>query len=291
MKTKIDIISGFLGAGKTTFIKKLISEEYTNEKIVVVENEFGRVNIDSTILKNSGIIVEEITSGCICCSLAGDFIDSVIKVMTRFNPDRIIIEPTGVAKLSEILSSLRDKKYSDMIELNNVITIVDIKRLKLSLSYSKEFIDDQIKATKSVVLSKTSGIDEKNLQEAVDCIKNINSRANIVTLQWDRVTSRQLLNSVENINDNNPSDRRKIISARIHHHPHHDESEFTTLEIETNSNFERETIKNIFSTLENGNTYGNIVRGKGIFKTSDTQYLKFDYVPGEIIFENSSSQK
>jgi len=155
MKTKIDIVSGFLGSGKTTLIRKLISEKYKDEKVVVLENELGKINIDGQILKNSGFIVKELTAGCICCNLSGNFDDAVIEILETFKPYRIIVEPTGIALLSQVINSCTSNKCFNLIQLNMVITVVDVKRFKLSYSYSKGFLENQIRATQSIILSKT----------------------------------------------------------------------------------------------------------------------------------------
>lgn len=290
MKTKVDIVSGFLGSGKTTLIKKLVTEEYKGENIVVVENELGKVNIDGGVLKSTGIVVEEITAGCICCSLTEDFISSIMKVKERFNADRIIIEPTGVAKLSEILNICKDKKYEDLIEINNVVTVVDVKRFELSISYSKEFIDDQIRITKSIILSKTSGIEDTIIQDVVNYIKKINNTVNIVNLQWEKATAKEIINDMENRYEivNDRSKLGKIVGGRIH--PSNSSHKFDTWEFETNKNFNPERIENIFRMLKNESEYGNIIRGKGILKDTEDQWFKFDFVPGDITFDEYTTE-
>jgi G3E family GTPase len=291
MRVKVDIISGFLGAGKTTLIKKLILEEYTNEKVVVIENEFGKVNIDGEVLKNSGIIVQEITAGCICCSHEGDLIESIEEVVEKFNPDRIIVEPTGVARLSEVLASCRDSKYSELIEVNCVITVVDVKRFRLSVSYSKEFIDNQIKATKSILFSKTTGVKDEAVQEVIDYIRKINPHANIVNVDWNQVSAREIINAVEkkaSLIEDKKRSLGKIVSGRIHQS--NLEHQFSTWEFESNSSFSCEKIKNIFHILSNELEYGNIIRGKGILKNAGGKSLKFDFVSGDLTFEEYDFQ-
>ena len=281
MKTKVDIVSGFLGAGKTTLIKKIITEGYIGENIVVVENEFGKVNIDGKILKNTGVIVKEITAGCICCSLTEDFISSIIKIREMFNPDRIMVEPTGVAKLSEILHICEDKKF---IEVNNVITVIDVKRFELSISYSKEFIDNQIRTTKSIILSKTAGIEERVIQNVINYIKKINNTANIVNLQWDKVTGKEIIEAVgkryENVNSRNRLGR--VVGGRIY--KSNLSRKFDTWEFETNKSFKRERIESIFQRLDNKRCYGKIIRAKGILQEKEGHWLRFDFVPGDITF-------
>lgn len=291
MKVKVDIISGFLGAGKTTFIKKLITEEYNHEKVVVIENEFGKVNIDGEILKNTGIIVQEITSGCICCSHDGDLTESIKEVVDKFRPDRIIIEPTGVARLSEVLKSLRNNRYLDMIEINNIITILDIKRFKLSLSYSKEFIDNQIKYTKSVLFSKTTGSIDEIILEAIEYIRSINDTVNIINLDWNKASAREIMNAIEKSIYFTQYDKKnlgKVVRGKIH--KSNSMHQFSTWEFESTKNFTREKIKNIFNTLSNDLEYGNIIRGKGILKENYEKWVKFDFALGDITFEEYGTE-
>ena len=193
MITKVDIISGFLGSGKTTLIRKLISEEYKGEKVVVLENEMGKVNIDGQILKSSGVLVKEITAGCICCSLSGNFTDAINEIFESFHPDRIIIEPTGIAMLSQVISSCSLNAFSNLIELDMVITVVDVKRFKLSYSYSKVFLENQIKATQNIILSKTEGVDDDVIQEVIAKLHEINSEVIIINLPWNKVTAAELI--------------------------------------------------------------------------------------------------
>lgn len=291
MKTKVDIVSGFLGAGKTTLIKKLVTEEYKDENIVIVENEFGKVNIDGGVLRNTGIVVEEITAGCICCSLSEDFSTSIMKVRDKFNPDRIIIEPTGVAKLSDILNSCKDKEYEDLIEINNVVTVVDVKRFKLSTSYSKEFIDDQIRVTKSIILSKIAGVEETIIQDVVDYIKNINNNVNIVNLEWEKVSAKEVINAIENkyeASNNDTGKLGKVVGGRIYRS--NSSHKFNTWEFETNKRFNRKRIESIFEILKNESEYGNIIRGKGVLKDTEGKWFKFDFVPGDIAFDEYTTE-
>lgn len=286
MKTKVDIVSGFLGAGKTTLIKKLVTEGYIGENIVVVENEFGKVNIDGKVLKNTGIVVEEITAGCICCSLTEDFINSINKIREMFNPDRIIIEPTGVAKLSEILNICKDKKYEEFIELDNVVTVVDVKRFELSISYSKEFIDNQIRITKSVVLSKIAGVEAAIIQDIINYVKKINKTANIVNFQWEKVTAKQIINAMKHRYETISRENKlgKIVGGKLYRT--NSSHKFDTWEFETNKSFKRERIESIFQMLKNKSWYGDIIRAKGILQEKEGQWFRFDFVPDDITFED-----
>ena len=198
MKIKLDIVSGFLGAGKTTLIKKLVTEGYKDEKIVVLENEFGKVGIDTDILKNTGVEVEEITAGCICCSSSGDFLSSMKDIINKFSPDRIIVEPTGVAKLSEILRSCNDFKFKGLFEVNNIISVLDVKRFDFVSSYSKVFVDDQIAVSKTIVLSKNIGASIKHIEDIYSYIKNININVNIINEDIYNISGQELINAIEN---------------------------------------------------------------------------------------------
>ena len=281
MKTKIDIVSGFLGAGKTTIIRKLILEEYKDEKVVVLENEFGKVNIDGQLLKNNGVLVKEMTSGCICCDLSGNFDEAIIEILKSFSPDRIIVEPTGIAMLSQVINGCISNKCSDLVELNMVITVVDVKRFKLSHSFSKVFLENQIKATQSVILSKTDEVEEEVIQEVIYNIYEINKDTIIINLPWDKVTAAELISAVKykpkekSLDENKTS---KLISAKRR-------PRIEACEIETELKFSKERLKVIFSKLANAVDYGNIIRGKGVVLEDEPTGLKFDYVLGDLTFE------
>ena len=187
MKVKVDIISGFLGAGKTTLIKKLIDEKLNNEKLVIIENEFGEVGIDGSILKKSNIEVREITSGCICCTLVGDFEKAIQEAVVNYRPDRIIIEPSGVGKLSDVLIACNTPALNNLITINMIITVVDALKYQIYISNFGEFYENQIKSARTIFLSRTVKADNKKVESVVRAIQKINSKANIVTTPWDKV--------------------------------------------------------------------------------------------------------
>lgn len=187
---KADIISGFLGAGKTTLISKLLKEALSNEKVVLIENEFGEIGIDGGFLKESGVVVNEMNSGCICCSLVGDFELSLKEVVDTYKPSRIIIEPSGVGKLSDVVKAV---KTVDEITINNCFTVVDANKARIYSKNFKEFFNDQIEAAPCVILSRTQLINTEKLQESIDIIKNINPNAKIVTTNWDDLSALDLL--------------------------------------------------------------------------------------------------
>ncbi len=228
--TKIDIVSGFLGAGKTTLIKKLIAEAYTGEKVVLIENEFGEIGIDGGFLKEAGITITEMNSGCICCSLVGDFTEALGKVLAEYAPDRIVIEPSGVGKLSDVIRAVQ-KVESDEAKLNAFTTVVDAKKCKMYLKNFGEFFCDQVEHASAVVLSHTASLTEEKLAECVKLLKENNDKAVMVTTDWDKLSGAQLLAAIENRN----TLEAELIKLREeedicpecghHHHHHHGEDE------------------------------------------------------------------
>lgn len=195
--SKVDIISGFLGAGKTTFIKKLINEVYQGEQIVLIENEFGEIGIDGTFMNNAGIEVTEINSGCICCSLVGDFEASLKEVIATYHPDRIIIEPSGVGKLSDVIKAVNDVN-SDELQLDNYIAVIDAKKCRLYTKNFGEFFNNQIEYASLILLSRTQDINEFQLEECIKIIKDHNDKANIITTPWDQLTKETLIDAFSN---------------------------------------------------------------------------------------------
>ena len=199
--TKIDIISGFLGAGKTTLIQKLIKEVYVGKKVVLVENEFGEIGIDGGFLKDAGIVVNEINSGCICCTLQGDFRNALQEVVKKYDPDHIIIEPSGVGKLSDILAVVKDVEG---LQLNSYSTVVDAKRCEIYHKNFKEFFDDQISTAACVILSRTQLVDEETLQKDIAIIRELNHDARIITTPWDDLSGQAIIDAMEGSTDGFP---------------------------------------------------------------------------------------
>ena len=214
---KIDIISGFLGAGKTTLIKKLFKSSLKNEKVCLIENEFGEIGIDGSFLKESGVNIKEINSGCICCSLVGDFATSMKEVISTYQPERIIIEPSGVGKLSDILKAINT--VEEDLQVNIVACVVDGKKAKMQIKNFGEFLKDQIQSAKTIIVSKVDMIDEHKLQETVDLIHTISPSANVVTTSLEEIEDQQILDILEA----NVSLKDMMIEEVKHHHPHHDE--------------------------------------------------------------------
>ena len=194
--TKIDIFSGFLGAGKTTLIKKLIGEAYKGEKVVLIENEFGEIGIDGGFLKNAGIEITEMNSGCICCSLVGDFSEALKKVLDKFSPDRIVIEPSGVGKLSDVLRAV-STVVSENVVINSYTAVVDAKKCKMYMKNFGEFYNDQIESAKCIVLSHTGGMAQDKIESCISLIRNENENAVIVSTPWDELDGKQILAAME----------------------------------------------------------------------------------------------
>ena len=220
--TKIDIISGFLGAGKTTLIKKLIKEAFAGQKIVLIENEFGEIGIDGGFMKDSGIQVNEMNSGCICCSLVGDFNLALREVLKEYNPDRIIIEPSGVGKLSDVVKAVEKVTDGENVVLNSYITVADAQRAKMYLKNFGEFYNNQVEFANAIILSRTQYVKEDRLQATVELIRSINDKSPIVTTPWDQLTGEQILEVMEGTHDFSQDlfDAALAAPENEHHHDH-----------------------------------------------------------------------
>ncbi len=326
--TKIDIFSGFLGAGKTTLIKKLIKEGYQNEQLVLIENEFGEIGIDGGFLKEAGIQINEMNSGCICCSLVGDFRQALTKVLEEYHPDRIIIEPSGVGKLSDVINAVKTVA-SDEVVLNSFITVADASKCKVYMKNFGEFYNNQIESASTIILSRTQLVSDEKLAQALELIRQHNQKAAIVTTPWDDLTGAQILSATEGkalltIDDVEFEDECDDPECECHHHHHHhdhDEEEhehhhdhdeecddpecechhhhhdhdgehahhhhhhaddvFISWGKETARKYTKEAIENILKSLEDSETYGMVLRAKGILPAEDGTWIHFDYVPGE----------
>ncbi len=224
--TKIDIFSGFLGAGKTTLIKKLIAEAYTGEQLVLIENEFGEIGIDGGFLQEAGINITEMNSGCICCSLVGDFGKALQQVMDTYHPDRILIEPSGVGKLSDVIRAVQNLEMHDVV-LNGFTTVVDATKAKMYMKNFGEFFNNQVEHASAIILSRTAGMSREKLDTCVALLREKNPTATIVTTPWDELNGKQLLAAME---------RRDTLAAALeelaeeqehehHHHHHHDDDD------------------------------------------------------------------
>ena len=218
--TKIDIFSGFLGAGKTTLIKKMIAESFKGEQLVLIENEFGEIGIDGAFLQEAGIEITEMNSGCICCSLVGDFSKALKKVLAEFHPDRILIEPSGVGKLSDIKHAVSGV-LSDDVVINSCVAVVDAKKARVYRKNFGEFYVNQIESADCVVLSRSQDVSEERLKEVLDMVRELNAEATVVAAPWDTLTGADLLSAIEN----RDSLKASMEALKAEHHHHHDEDE------------------------------------------------------------------
>ena len=221
--TKIDIFSGFLGAGKTTLIKKLIAEAYTGEQLVLIENEFGEIGIDGGFLQEAGISITEMNSGCICCSLVGDFGKALRQVMDTYHPDRILIEPSGVGKLSDVIRAVQNLEMHDVV-LNGFTTVVDASKAKMYMKNFGEFFNNQVEHASAIILSRTAGMSQEKLDACVALLREKNPAATIVTTPWDELDGKQLLAAMER-RDTLAAALEELAEEQEHEHHHHDDDE------------------------------------------------------------------
>ena len=219
--TKIDILSGFLGAGKTTLIKKLIEEAFKGEKLVLIENEFGEIGIDGGFLKDAGVEITEMNSGCICCSLVGDFGTALKQVITEYTPDRVIIEPSGVGKLSDVIKAVEDVKADCEVEINSATTVVDVMKCKMYMKNFGEFFNNQVEAAQTIVLSRTQNAKEDKILDTVKMLKEKNENAVIITTPWDDIEGKVILEAMERSNTLEDMMKETHDEAHKHHHHHH----------------------------------------------------------------------
>ncbi len=301
---KVDIFSGFLGAGKTTIIKKLVSEAYKGEKVVLIENEFGEIGIDGGFLKDAGIEINEMNSGCICCSLVGDFGKALRQVIDEFKPERILIEPSGVGKLSDIIEAVKNLHIEE-VKLNGFTTIVDAGKAKIYMKNFGEFFNNQVEHASSIILSHTSKLSEEKMKQVVDLLKEHNPHAVIITTEWYKLSGKQVLAAIEN-KDTLQEALHHLEEEHCHehhhehdHHEHHDYEEhcccghdhdhhhhhadevFDSIGEETTKKYTVENIEQALKSLEDQHSYGFVLRAKGIVEAEDGSWIHFDYVPGE----------
>lgn len=318
--TKIDIISGFLGAGKTTLINKLISEAYKGEKIVLIENEFGEIGIDGGFLKEAGIQISEMNSGCICCSLVGDFSKALKQVVADYSPDRILIEPSGVGKLSDVTKAVIDADINDAI-INSSVVVVDVNKCKMYMKNFGEFFNDQIENAGCIYFSHTDKASEEKICEVMALVRAHNSTAELITTPAEKLEASALIASFER-KDTLEAQIKKLeaeescpVCGHHHdhdhdhdhehcnhdhehehchhdhdhehehehcHHDHHADEVFTSWGTETVRKYTAEKIKDILSAFDADRQYGTILRSKGIVEAENGEWIHFDYVPGEI---------
>lgn len=301
--TKIDIISGFLGAGKTTFIKKMLQEIFAGEQVVLIENEFGEIGIDGGFLKDSGIEIREMNSGCICCSLVGDFGASLKEVIEKYHPDRILIEPSGVGKLSDVIKAVENVKDEADIELNSYTTVVDVNKCRMYLKNFGEFYSNQVETAGAIILSRTDVAKEGKAEAAVKLLREMNPHAAIVTTPIEQLDGAKLLETMEHVDSLEKQMLEEEAHRHEHHHDHgpdctcgchdHDHSHhdhhghhhadevFTSWGKETIKKYNKEELKVKLAALESEDVYGVVLRAKGMVAGDDGRWIYFDMVPGE----------
>ena len=337
--TKIDVVSGFLGAGKTTLIKKLLAEALKGEQVVLIENEFGEIGVDGGFLKDAGIEITEMNSGCICCSLVGDFGTALHDVVEKYHPGRILIEPSGVGKLSDVMKAVNDAKLSDC-ELNSAVAVVDASKAKMYIKNFGEFFINQIEHAGTIILSRTGNISEEKLETVIALIREHNDKATIITTPWEQLEGKSILDTIEGAKDLEAELMEEVLEHHHEHHHehgedctcgchdhehhhhhdedehehhhHHDEDEhehhhhdhdenctcgchdhdhhghhhadevFVSWGHETAKKYSKEDIENILKALEEDDTYGLVLRSKGMVEATDGNgWIYFDYTPGE----------
>lgn len=308
--TRIDIISGFLGAGKTTLIKKLLGDALKGQQVVLIENEFGEIGIDGGFLKDAGIEIREMNSGCICCSLVGDFGAALKDVITKYHPDRIIIEPSGVGKLSDVIKAVDGVEKEAGVALNSATTVVDVMKCKMYLRNFGEFFENQVKSAGTIILSRTDKADTEKVEAAVKMLRELNPEAHIITTPVEVLGGKKVLDTMEGAIIN-----LEQVEEEEHHHHHHDHDEcccghdhehehhhhhdgecgcghdhhhhhhadevFTSWGQETVKTFTKEQIEGILKKLSEDTAYGMVLRAKGMVAGADGQWIYFDMVPEE----------
>ena len=276
--TKIDIYSGFLGAGKTTLIKKMITEAYAGQKLVLIENEFGEIGIDGGFLQDAGINITEMNSGCICCSLVGDFGKALEQVIAQYAPERILIEPSGVGKLSDVVAAV-EKVTGSQVEVGFTVAVVDAGKVKVYMKNFGEFYNNQVQTAATIILSRTDRINQEKLDAAVALLREQNPDAAIVTTPWDELSGGQLLSAMEG-KTSVEAELARMEEEHHHHHHHHADEVFTSWGVETARKFRVEDIEKALHELDEGHC-GMILRAKGIVPCVDGDWIHFDYVPEE----------
>src|SRR5699024_6918645 len=281
LSIKVDIISGFLGAGKTTMIKKLLEEDVLGKDIAIIENEFGDINIDPGRIEESGIEIKSISSGCICCSLAGEFDLAMRELIDEYKPNRIVIEPTGVGKLSDIIKIVNTLKKHRNVELSMVMAIVDALEYEDFIEVFGAFFRDQIKYANSVILSKTQLVDDYKVDKIVKSIREINPNGNIITTSWDELSAEEILGLAEF--KKGPFHNVKFKSN------YEEENKFEYWTMETAKKYDRNKLKEILCRLKE-EKYGIVLRGKGILANNKGDWLDFDFLPREIEIRKNKPQ-
>lgn len=325
---KIDIVSGFLGAGKTTLIRKLLKEAFTEEKVVLIENEFGEIGIDGGFLQDTGIQITEMNSGCICCSLVGDFGQALKDVVKQYHPDRILIEPSGVGKLSDVIKAVQNVADEAGLVMNSFTTVVDAKKARIYVKNFGEFFVNQVEYAKTIVLSRTGDISQEKLEQSLALIRQYNDKAAIITTPWDQLDGKHILDVMEqkhSLEDELLEAARQVPESEHHHHDgeeccdhdhdheehehhHHDHEEhehhhhdheghhhadevFTSWGTETAHRYSREEMEGILKELSTSDKYGTVLRAKGMVSGQENEpWIYFDLVPEEYEIRDGAPQ-
>lgn len=303
--TKVDIISGFLGAGKTTFIKLLIENVFAGEKLVLIENEFGEIGIDGGFLKDAGIEITEMNSGCICCTLVGDFSKALRKVIEEYHPDRVLIEPSGVGKLSDVSKAIEHVKKEADIEIEGRITIVDGKKAKMYLKNFGEFFKDQVAYANTIVVSRTQMMEDHSIEECVKMLREENKEASIISTSWDKLSKEAIEHALspdtqlEGIfeeekcpvcdHEHHHEGACGCGHEHHHHHHHHADEIFTSWGQETAHKYTEEELDFLLKALSETEGYGTILRAKGIVEMENGSWKQFDLVPQEYEVRESTA--
>lgn len=284
---KVDIISGFLGAGKTTLIKKLLDTLVKDEKVAIVENEYGEVGIDGALLKDRRIEVKEINSGCICCTIKGDFKQNILDIISNYRPDRIIIEPSGVANFSQVLESIKEA-HIEGLRINMKITMVDAQNVHMYMKNFGDFYRSQLINANTIILTRVEKLSDNEITHVCNEIKTINNKANIITTELSKLSPERIIqvsekkveSLIENINIKKP----KKIGLRRVSAPEF----FENWGLETPKVFEYSELVKILNEFQN-NKHGEVLRAKGIIRSKDNKWFKFDFVPNDISIVNYKS--
>ncbi len=362
--TKIDIVSGFLGAGKTTLIRKLLKEVLADTKVVLIENEFGEIGIDGGFLKEAGIEIKEMNSGCICCSLVGDFASSLKEVLSAYAPERVLIEPSGVGKLSDVMKAVQGAMQNEDVVLNSAVVVVDANKCKMYLKNFGEFFTNQVAYAGTIILSRTGQMSEEKIEACVGMLREHNAKATIITTPWDDLEGKTILETIEGAKDLEAELMKEVLERQetehghhhhehhhhdhdeeghdhhhhdhdgechghhhhdhdeechghhhhdhdeechghhhdhdeechghhhhdhdeeCHHHHHHADEIFTSWGIETPASYTPADIEERLRSLEQEETYGIVLRAKGMVPAGDGTWVYFDYVPGECDIRN-----
>lgn len=283
MTVKVDIISGFLGAGKTSLINKLLEARSASERIAVIENEYGKIGIDSDLLKKDGIQVKDITAGCICCSLAEDLDKALEEIYHNYRPDRIIIEPTGIGKLSDIIKACNETSVSQYLQINSLITIVNVMKFEMLNAGFGDFFQNQIQNADIILFSRLQKAEAELIEKVAAGVRKLNPHARIITTPWEDMNIEELLldrySTPEHAHDCTCSCCAKN-PRKAHSH-----TSLDSWGVETRKIFDE---RNLVGELKHLNKYGEIVRGKGILQCSAKQWLQFDYVQGELNIRNTN---